>query len=95
MTYLVSLRIVLYALLGALIGAAYLEALEWNVQLYALRGVGWNALLIHLARFGVAGAAFTLCARRGAAPLLASFAGFLVMRTLSLNRSTLALGRTR
>ena len=39
-----------YAALGALIGAAYFAALEWNVRLYAGRGAGGSALLIHLAR---------------------------------------------
>ena len=36
-------------------------------------------------------AAFTLCARQGAAPVLASFAGFLAIRTISVNHYGLAL----
>src|SRR5271157_1550784 len=39
------LRIVPYAVLGALIGAAYFAALGWNVRLYADRGAGLSALL--------------------------------------------------
>ena len=89
----VVLRIVPYAALGALVGAAYFAALGWNVRLYAGHGAGWKALLLHLSRFGVAVAAFTLCARQGAAPLLASFAGFLAMRTISVNYYRLALER--
>jgi F1F0 ATPase subunit 2 len=89
----VVLRIILYAALGALIGASYFAALAWNVQLYTGHGVGWDALLLHLARLAVAVAAFALCARQGAAPLLASFAGFLAIRTISVNRYRLALER--
>ncbi|MGA7871698.1 MAG: ATP synthase subunit I [Candidatus Binatus sp.] len=93
MIEIVALRIVPYAAVGALIGAAYFAALGWNVQLYAENGAGWNALLLHLARVVVAVAAFTLCARQGAAPLLASFGGFLIIRTISVNRYRLALER--
>jgi len=93
MIQLVVLRIVPYAALGALVGAAYFAALGWNVRLYAGHGAGWKALLLHLSRRAVAVAAFTLCARQGAAPLLASFAGFLVIRTISVNYYRLALER--
>ncbi len=89
----VVLRIVPYAAFGALVGAAYFAALGWNVRLYAGHGAGWKALLLHLSRLAVAVAAFTLCARQGAAPLIASFAGFLVIRTISVNRYRLALER--
>jgi F1F0 ATPase subunit 2 len=89
----VVLRIVPYAALGALVGAAYFAALGWNVRLYAGHGAGWKALLLHLSRLGVAVAAFTLCARQGAGPLLASFAGFLAMRTISVNHYSLAVER--
>jgi F1F0 ATPase subunit 2 len=89
----IVLRIVPYAALGALIGAAYFAALGWNVRLYADHGAGTGGLLLHLARLVVAVAAFTLCARQGAAPLLASFAGFLLARTISVNRYRLALAR--
>jgi len=89
----VVLQIVPYAVLGALVGAAYFAALGWNVRLYAGHGAGSKALLLHLSRLVVAVAAFTLSARQGAAPLLASFAGFLVIRTISVNHYRLALER--
>ena len=89
----IVLRIVSYAVLGALIGAAYFAALGWNVRLYADDGAGLSALLLHLARLVVAVAAFTLCAKQGAAPLLASFVGFFAIRTISVNRHLLALPR--
>jgi len=82
-----------YAAFGALIGAAYFAALGWNVRLYAGDGAGWQALLLHLSRIAFAIAALTLCARQGAAPLLASFAGFLATRTISVHRFKLAIER--
>ncbi len=82
-----------YAVLGALIGAAYFAALGWNVRLYAGHESGWNSLLLHVSRLAVAVAAFTLCARQGGAPLLASFAGFLAIRTISINHYRLTLER--
>ncbi len=80
----VALRIAAYATLGALIGMAYFAALAWNVRLYTGQALGWNAPLLHLARLGVAVAAFALCARQGAAPAFASFAGFLAIRTIAI-----------
>jgi F1F0 ATPase subunit 2 len=84
-------RIIFYALIGALVGAAYFAALGLNVELYAGAGARSTALLVHLARLGGAVAALTLLARQGAAPLLAAFAGFLVIRTISVNRRRPAL----
>ena len=89
----IILRTVSYAVLGALIGAAYFSALGWNVRLYADNGAGFSALLLHLARLVVAVAAFTLCAKQGAAPLLASFVGFFAIRMISVNRNLLAVAR--
>ncbi|MGO9607244.1 MAG: ATP synthase subunit I [Candidatus Binataceae bacterium] len=93
MIEIVVLRIVPYAVFGSMIGAAYFTALEWNVRLYAVDGAGWQALLIHLARIAFAIAAFTLCAIQGAAPLLASFVGFLAMRTITVHRHKLVIER--
>ena len=83
-------RIAPYAGLGALVGAACFTALGWNVRLYTGRGPGWSALLLHLSRLGAVVAAFTLCARQGAAPLLATFAGFLAVRTVLVGRHSFA-----
>ncbi len=84
------MRMASYAASGALIGMAYFAALAWNVRLYTGRGAGRKALLLHLLRLAVAVAAFTLCARQGAAPMLASFAGFLAIRTILVNHYALA-----
>ena len=93
MIAVVVLRMVSYAMLGALIGAGHFAALEWNVRLYIGRVAGWKAALLHFSRLAVAMAAFTLCARQGAAALLASFAGFLAIRTTSVNRYRFVLAR--
>lgn len=85
----VALRIAAYATLGALIGMAYFAALAWNVRLYTGQGAVWNALVLHLARLGVAVAAFALCARQGAPPMLASLAGFLAMRTIAIRTNAM------
>jgi F1F0 ATPase subunit 2 len=90
MTGAIGLRIVPYAALGSLIGAGYFAALAWNVRLYVGRANGLQALLIHLLRLAVAVAAFTLCARQGAAPMIASFTGFLAIRTITIIRYGLA-----
>ena len=88
-----GLRMASYAALGAGLGAAYFAALGWNVRLYFDRQSGWNPVLLHFSRLGFAVAAFTLCARQGALPLLATFAGFLAMRTVSLTQRGFADGR--
>ncbi len=90
----IVLHTVPYAVMGTMIGVAYFAALGWNVRLYADRGAGLNALLLHLARLVVAVAVFTLCAKQGAAPLLASFVGFVAIRTISVNRYLLAMTRS-
>ena len=71
--------------LGALLAAAYCTALWWNVHFY-LDAAGWRALPVHLLRIAGVVLIFTLCARHGAMPLLASFAGFLITRTLIVSR---------
>ena len=86
-------RMAAYGALGALIGMAYFAALAWNVRLYIGHGAGRNALLLHLLRLAIAVAAFTLCAKQGAAPMLASFVGFLAIRVISVNHYRLALQR--
>jgi len=91
----VVLRAAPYAGLGALIGAAYFAALGWNVRIYADCGAGSLALMLHFTRLGLAVAVFTLCARQGAVPLLAAFAGFLAMRTVSVNHYSFAGERNR
>jgi F1F0 ATPase subunit 2 len=90
----IVLRIMPYAALGAFLGAGYFAALGWNIRLYAGHGVGGKALLLHVLRLAVAIAAFALCARQGARPLLASFAGFLAVRAISVNPYRRALERS-
>ena len=89
----VVVRTVPYATLGALLGGAYFVALEWNVRLYTSRCTAVKALLLHLTRVGLATAGFMMFARQGAAPLLAGFAGFLIVRTLTVMRYGLVAAR--
>ncbi len=77
-------QIATYAALGAGLGTAYFAALGWNVRLYFARTAARKPVLLHFSRLGFAVAAFTLCAKQGALPLLATFAGFLAMRTIVL-----------
>ncbi len=93
MIAVVVVRMAAYGAFGALIGMAYFAALAWNVRLYTGHGTGRNGLLVHLSRVAVAVAAFTFCARQGVAPMLANFAGFLAIRTISINHYRLALQR--
>jgi F1F0 ATPase subunit 2 len=84
---LILMRALPYGALGALIGVAYVSALGWNVRLYLDRGIGWSAMLLHLLRLLLVAAAFTICARRGAVPLLSSLVGFLIARTWTVSKT--------
>lgn len=86
-------RVLLYGVLGAVLGVAYFSALGWNVRLYVDHGAGWSAVLIHLMRLLVIGTAFTLCVRHGAFPLLSSVAGFQMIRAAAVRQQTRALER--
>jgi F1F0 ATPase subunit 2 len=89
----ILMQVLPYTMFGALIGVAYLGLLGWNVRLYADRGAAWSAMIVHLMRLVVIGAAFTLCARQGALPLLSSLAGFQIVRTVAVNQRSRALER--
>jgi F1F0 ATPase subunit 2 len=86
-------RALLCGVLGALLAVAHFSALGWNVRLYVDHRAGWSAVLVHLMRLLVIGAAFTLCARQGAFPLLSSVAGFQLIRGAAVNRQRRALER--
>jgi F1F0 ATPase subunit 2 len=90
---LILVRVLPYSVLGALLAVAYFSALGWNVRLYVDDGAGWSAVLIHSLRLLVIGAVFTLCARRGAFPLLSSVVGFQMMRAAAVNQQRRALER--
>lgn len=92
MTYLILGRALIYGALGTALGAAYFSALAWNVRLYTAGCAERNALLVHMLRIIGVAAIFALCARQGAVPLLASFAGFLAIRTVAVSRYGLAIG---
>jgi hypothetical protein len=68
-----------FVLLGTLLGALHFALLRYNVGAY-VGGAGLRAVGLHLARIALVGAAFTLTARVGALPLLATLAGFVLAR---------------
>jgi hypothetical protein len=68
---------------GLVAGALYFAALRRTVALYAA-GPGRLAAALTLARIAGAILFFGLGARQGALPLLSSFLGFLLARTLAL-----------
>jgi F1F0 ATPase subunit 2 len=91
MTTATVIGALLCAALGGLLAWAYCAALWWNVRSY-LGDAGWQALPLHLLRIAAVVSVFTLCARQGAMPLLASFAGFLAARTAIVARYRIATG---
>ena len=84
MSDLILLKVLTYGMLGVALCAAYFSTLRWNIRLYCERRLEWKALVVHLLRLIGIGAVFTVCARRGAVPLLSSCAGFITMRTVAL-----------
>lgn len=90
MIALFVVRSILYLVLGGVLAVAYISALGWNVRLYLDHGAGRGAMLFHVMRLLVIGAAFTICARRSALPLLSSLVGFQIMRTVAVNRQSRA-----
>jgi len=80
-----GLKLMIFLALGALFGAAYLGALQWNVRLYC-RGSGTPfAAMMHALRLLGAGAIFVAIARAGAAPLLSAVAGFHCVRIFAVS----------
>jgi hypothetical protein len=80
-------RLLLFVAVGALAGAAYVRALAWNVRLYCRNAAMPLAISLHAARLLGVGAIFFAAAKAGAAPLLATFAGFQLIR-IFIVRST-------
>jgi F1F0 ATPase subunit 2 len=74
---------------GALIGAIYFWALQWNARLFAAGPRLPAAFALQLARFAVLGGALALVAVRfGALPLLVATAGLLLARTAVIRMGT-------
>jgi hypothetical protein len=90
MILLFLLRIADFVTVGALLGSAYLAVLGFNARLYVKPAAVWIAVLIHILRIFVIGAAFTFCAYRGAPALISSVAGFHIVRTIVINWQTVA-----
>ncbi|MGO9673003.1 MAG: ATP synthase subunit I [Methylocella sp.] len=70
--------------IGFAFGLAYFAALRRTVSLYVARRRWFAALALTLGRTGAAIIIFVLAAKLGVAALLATFAGFLVARIVTL-----------
>ncbi len=89
MMALISVRAAAFVTFGAILGFAYLAALELYVRLYLDSGSGWAAPLAHTVRVLTIIAAFTLCAHRGALALVSSVAGFHLVKIATVGRRCL------
>jgi hypothetical protein len=75
---------ILMAVAGLAFGFIYFASLKRSVTLF-VGGKGWlGPLVLTLGRIGAAVAFLFVAAKLGAAPLLASFIGFLMARALAL-----------
>ena len=78
----------LMAVAGLAFGFVYFASLKRSVSLF-VGGKGWlGPLALTLGRIGAAAALLFVAAQLGAAPLLASFIGFLMARALALRIGT-------
>ncbi len=72
---------------GVSIGVVYFLSLRWNVELLATGRSPLRAILLQLARFtGMAGILAVIALKFGALPLLVSFLGVVVSRTIVVRR---------
>ena len=72
---------------GGSIGTAYFLALRWSVKLLAAGRSPLRAILLQFLRVaGMAGLLTAITVKFGALPLLGSFLGFLVARTMVVRR---------
>lgn len=73
-----------FAILGLVIGGGYFVSLERAVGLYVRDGCTLWLAALQLGRIGAATALFAIVAQAGITPLLASFGGFLVARSVAV-----------
>lgn len=82
----IALLAMLLALVGFVLGLAYFAALHRTAVLFATGG-GWLGLsALTIGRIAAATILLTLAAMLGAAPLIATFLGFLLARAVALRR---------
>lgn len=86
----IVVRLFAFVGLGAMLGFAYLAALRLNVRQYLDSGAAWITILTHALRVLAIVAALTFCAKRGALALIFCLVGFHLMRSVAINRLTLA-----
>ena len=78
--------IAFFMILGVLVGVIYFALLRINAALYVRREQRLAALVLHAARMGAIGLLFYGLAMWGAAPLVATFAGFVAVRMVVVHR---------
>jgi F1F0 ATPase subunit 2 len=88
---MLGLKLLACLILGAVFGAAFFGALEWNVRLYSGNAATRLAAFIHLARFVVIAIVFVGFAEMGAAPLFSALAGFQLVRIFAVSAKAVAL----
>lgn len=81
------LTLALFGGLGLLLGLAHFRGLLRDTQGYLARGVRTGTVAVHALRLLATTAVLVLVARRGAAPLLATLAGFVAARFLAVSRA--------
>jgi hypothetical protein len=84
-----------FFVLGGVLGAAWIAALAWNVELYCGKSsVAW-AVIVHLVRFVAIIAALVPIARAGAVPLVLTLAAFELTRLAAVRFKSRAPGVAR
>ncbi len=79
-------RVLLFLLLGALIGGVHFTALRWNTRLFVRQGPPWRAIGLQVLRMAFTATALLGCARAGTWPLMAALAGFWLARQAVLRQ---------
>lgn len=76
--------LVLFAVAGTVLGAAYFASLRRSLRQVLARRGGWRYPLMALARIAATALFFAVAVRWGTSALLAAFAGFLAARQLAV-----------
>jgi F1F0 ATPase subunit 2 len=81
-----SALVVVYFVIGAVLGAIHLTALRWTVSAYVTGGLRARIVALHAVRLLLVGFVFFLLARWGRTLVLAALAGFTLVRLLVARR---------
>lgn len=87
---LAGIKLALFVVFGAALGAAYFGALEWNVRLYCRTAGSRLAAPIHVLRLLGVAAVLAGLAKLGAAPMLCAVAGLQLARVVAVRAKSSA-----